>query len=102
MGFSEGGEFNDVLNDNYLSGVVTVQTTETELKVGGSRLSGRELLTVYNKSNSSIYVGPSGVTTTTGIEVEKGQLGYFPYGDNIAVYAVVASGTADVVVQEAS
>lgn len=100
MGIGENNsEYSDVLEDVLLQGVVTVGTTQTELKVGGSVESEREVVRVYNKSNDTIYVGPSGVTTTTGEPLKKNGYMEMPIGTQ-SIYAIVASGTADVIVWE--
>lgn len=93
------GEYNDVWEDTLLQGVVTVSTTQTELKVGGSVDSDRETVRVYNKSNAIVYIGPSGVTTSTGEPLNKNQWIEMPIGTQ-SLYAIVASGTADVIVWE--
>lgn len=100
MGIEDNNsEYSDVLEDVMLQGVVTVGTTQTELKVGGSVEPEREVVRVYNKSNSTIYVGPTGVTTTTGEPLKKNGYMEMPIGTQ-SIYAVVDSGTADVIVWE--
>lgn len=93
------GEYNDVLEDLLLQGVLTIGTTQTELKVGASVDSDREVIRVFNNSNQTIYVGPNGVTTSTGEPVYKKQSLEMPIGTQ-SLYAIVASGTADVIVWE--
>lgn len=92
-------EYSDVLEDVILQGVVTVGTTQTELKVGASVESEREVVRVYNKSNSTIYVGPNGVTTITGEPLKKNGFMELPIGTQ-SLYAIIDSGTADVIVWE--
>ncbi len=92
-------EFGDVLEDVILQGLVTINTTQTELKVGPSVDPDREVVRVYNSSNSTIYVGPSGVTPSTGEPVRKKQSFEMPIGTQ-SLFAVVDSGTADVIVWE--
>lgn len=99
-GLNLSSEYSDVVNDSYISGSVSVTSTEIEAKVGGSRLAGREILTIYNSSTSVIYHGPTGVTTSTGVRIEKGQTIDIPVGDNIGVFLIAASGTNSVIVQE--
>ena len=100
MGISLSSEYSDVLEDSYLQGVVTVSTTETQAKVGASNLEGRELLRIVNKSSVTIYIGPTGVTTTNGEPLLKNQVIEMPVGSGIDVYMIVSSGTADIIVQE--
>jgi hypothetical protein len=99
MPITTSSEFSDVLSDNYVAGAITVTTSQTEAKVGGSRLIGREYITVYNNSSQTIYFGPSGVTTSSGTPLEKGQTAGFPAGD-IGIFLIVSGGTANVRIQE--
>lgn len=100
MPINESSEFSDVVTDNYVSGAISVSTTQTEAKVGGSRLSGRECLRIYNNSTTTIYFGPTGLTSSTGEPIYKGQGVTIMVGD-IGVYLLTASGTAsDVRIQE--
>lgn len=92
-------EFGDVLENVMVQGSVTIQTTQTELKVGATREPQREVVRVYNNSNSTIYVGPAGVTSSTGEPLFKKQSMEMPIGDQ-ALYAIVGSGTASVIVWE--
>lgn len=99
---SNASEYSDVLQDAYVSGPVTVTTTQIEAKVGASRLSGREALTITNTSTTVVYYGPTGVTTTgagMGDSLMKGQSVSMPIGD-MGVFLRTASGSATVVVQE--
>lgn len=97
-----GGSKYDLANDGYVSGEVTVGTSAVEAKVGGSALSGREILIIYNKSNSSIFYGPSGVTTSTGIELKKNQFVSIPAGEALSVYLISGSAGNIIIVQEMS
>ena len=94
------GEFDDVLEDAYLSGTVTVGTTEVEAKVGGAPLSGRELLKIQNSGNVTIYYGPTGVTTSTGIPIFKNQTVAIPVGEALNVYLISAQAGQTARVQE--
>lgn len=100
MGIEDGnGEFNDVLEDIILQAVVTIGTTETELAVSGSPDPDREVVRVYNSSNQTIFVGPAGVTASTGEPLRRRQSMEMPIGTQ-SLFAVTASGTADVIVWE--
>ena len=52
----------DTQNGSLLSTVVTVGTTEIELKVGGSALANRKELYIENVGNRTAWVGPTGVS----------------------------------------
>jgi hypothetical protein len=85
---------------SFVQGVVTVTGTEIEAKVGGSRKDGRQMLRIFNKSSVTIYFGPTGVTTTTGEPLLKGQGITIPANDSCAVFLIAASGSNDVIVSE--
>lgn len=100
-GISFDPEFSDVDNDGYVSGPVSVTSTAVEAKVGASRLTGREAITITNKGSKTVYYGPSGVTATTGDVLYKDQFVSLPFGAGVGVFVVCASGdTATVIVQE--
>ena len=103
MGLTNGGELDDVNNDGYVSGSVAVTSVAVEAKVGASRLYGREIITLTNKGPKTVYYGPSGVTSTTGDTLLKGQFVSLPFGDNVPVYIICAAAeTATVIVQESA
>lgn len=100
MGIEDNNsEYSDVLEDIILQGVVTIGTTQTELKVGGSVDPEREVVRVYNPTSTVIYVGPSGVTPSTGEPVRRRQSMELPIGTQ-SLFAIVSSGTTDVIVWE--
>jgi hypothetical protein len=91
----------EAAEDSYVSGVVSVSTSQIVAKVGASNLAGREVLRIFNNSSTTIYFGPSGVTSTTGEPLFKNQWVEIKVKDTISIYLVTASGTAtDVRVQE--
>lgn len=94
------GRDDEIVNVDYIQGVLSVGTTQVEAKVGASKLERRQMLRVFNKSNSTIYFGPSGVTTTTGEPIEKDQWVNIPVGDQISVFLIAASASNDVIVSE--
>lgn len=101
MPLNVSGEYDDVINDSYVVGVVAVGTTQIEAKASTNRLEGRENLRIYNNSSKTIYFGPSGVTISTGEPILKKQWVSISVGDNIAVYLITDSGTAtDIRIQE--
>jgi hypothetical protein len=94
-------EFSDVNNDGYVSGSISVSTTQVEAKVGTNRLVGREVLTITNNGPNVVYYGPTGVTATTGDKLLKGQFLSTPLGSAIGLFLICATGqTATVIVQE--
>lgn len=93
-------EFSDVLQDGYVTGTVSVGTSETQAKVGSNPLSGRELLYIENRSSNTIYYGPSGVTTSNGARLFKDQFVFLPVGQGVLVFLIAGSSGNTVVVQE--
>lgn len=101
MGFSAGSGFADVVNDAYVAGQVTVGTTEVIAKSSTNNLAGRQELLIYNlETNDTIYFGPSGVTTSTGIPIQPGEVANFPFGDEINLYLIADTAGNVVQVQE--
>lgn len=74
---------------------VSVATTATALHSTESADSDPISLVIYNNGASTIYVGGSGVTTSTGIPVAAGAclVGELAAGER--VYGIVASGTVE-------
>lgn len=101
MGIGYDPEFADVMNDAYVSGSVSVSTSQVEAKVGANRLTGREVLHITNKGTNRVYFGPSGVTVSTGDFLEKNQSVAIAVGDGIGVFLICDTGqSATVIVQE--
>lgn len=78
-------------------------TSEILLAVGSSNLVNRQELVVFNDGLQTIYVGPSGVTssgTNKGLPIEPAETFNPPSGDGLEFYAVTASGSSDVIIQE--
>lgn len=99
MGVNLNGQFNDVNDSGMVQGELTLGTSQTELKVGGSQLANRQYVRVFNKSNSTIYIGPAGLSTTTGEPLYKKQWAEFAIGSQ-QLFALVESGTENVIVWE--
>lgn len=92
----------DLINEGTgVQAAITVSTTAIEAKVGASPLSNRKLLTVYNNSNQTIYWGfTSGVLTTTGTPIVKGQQASWDVGDNQSIFLIASTGSNDVRITE--
>ncbi len=84
-----------------LATAVTVTASGTELPP--TPLANRRGLVIYNNGAVTIYVGGSGVTSSSGIPVAAGTYGpAIESGSNMPVYAVTSSGTCDVRILEYS
>lgn len=83
----------DVSNNGGVEGALTVGTSAVEVKVGGSALANRKLVTLSNNSAATIYWGyTSGVTTTTGTPLLKGQERGWECGPGTSIWVI--AGTA--------
>ena len=81
---------------------ISVTTTATELKVGASTQVERKVL-ILQPSDSKVWIGfDNSVTTSNGIEVFKRQTVFLEVGEDITVYAITDTGTADVRIAEMS
>lgn len=87
-------------NISFIATNKTINTTESLASVGGSNLSNRKTLVIFNRGSQTIYYGPSGVDDTTGIAIEKDELITLDVGQNILVYLVTKTGNATVTIQE--
>ena len=70
---------------------VTITTSPTLIATG---LNGASWLYVHAPTaGNTIYVGPSNVTTATGLELPKGELHEFWLAETDKIYGIVATST---------
>jgi len=70
---------------------VTIGTTPTLIATG---LNGTSWLYLHAPTGSNtIFIGPSSVTTATGLELPKGALHSFWLAETDKVYGIVATST---------
>jgi hypothetical protein len=101
VGISYSGNRADVLESSYLTGTLAVSITQVEAKVGVSALAERQLLIIQNKGANSVYIGPTGVTSTTGFKLEKNAYITMAISGDISVFLICeAAQSATVVIQE--
>lgn len=100
MGFFQGGKFNETAEAAYTGGAITVGTSQILAAVTGTNMVGRQELLIYNKSAVTIFFGPSGVTTATGIPIESTGVLNLPFGDSVSVYLIAGTAGNSVIVQE--
>ena len=87
----------DTLHADPVLTEVTVGTSEVALPP--NPLRGRKYVMIQNKTGSSIFIGPSGVTTTVGVEIASGATERIALG-RAQLYAIKASGSGSVFVLE--
>jgi hypothetical protein len=73
---------------------VSVGTTATLIIAATKPNTSRQSVTIYNTSGATVFVGGSGVTTTTGHGIVAGGSLTLPVSG--PVYGVVASSTSTV------
>ena len=105
MSISHNPDQSDVVGKSYVSKRISVSTTEVEAKVGGAALADRQELILFNDSAVTIYVGPTGVTSSgdnKGLPIDENETINMQVGDGIGVFMITASGSASIIVQELS
>jgi len=65
MSVGNSSYYSDVVTSG-VQGVVAVGGTATELKAGGTRLSGRQFLVIFNDGIALIFTGPSPSVSPSG------------------------------------
>lgn len=93
----------DVINQAGVQSALTVTTTPIEVRVGGSRLENRKLVSVFNDGSQTIFWGYTNtVTSATGTHIFKNQLVSWDVGDGLAIWLVASSGSHACRITEAS
>lgn len=77
---------------------VSVTTTATALPT--TALTGRRKIYIQNLDSQAIFLGGSGVTTANGLRIAAGGVFEDEVGDDVALFAICATGTADVRILE--
>lgn len=90
------------------TGAATVTTSQASITTGaaqsivaartGAPGTGRVAATLYNSGTATVYVGASGVTTSTGLPLLAG--GALTLNTTAAIYGTAASGTQTIGVAE--
>lgn len=84
----------DIANSAAVASASSVTTTSAALL--GSEQSNRKYLLMANNGNKIVYIGPSGVSTSSGFPLAPGGYAELRVGAAIALHAVAQSGTQDV------
>lgn len=90
------------INDapNVSADINAVSVATTEVSLSATPLAGRTRIIVQNSGSNSIFVGPTGVLISTGIEVSKGGTLSLELGEDVELFGICASGTQDTRVLE--
>jgi len=84
---------NDAPNVSASASAASVTDSEVLL---GTAISGRTRILIQNNSNNPIFVGPTGVSVSTGLEVSKNSTLSLELGESIDLYGIASTGTNDV------
>lgn len=89
-------------NGSIAVAAISVGTTATKLGTGasGAPLANRKRIRVQNLGSVVVYLGPSGVTSSSGLRLAAGGNDEIELGPGVDLYGRTASGTADVRVME--
>lgn len=86
---------NDNVDTDLISGAIVVTSTAIAANVSGTNLVNRKFISITPRA-SGVFMGDSGVTTTTGTPLFLNQTITLDISDNVDVYLIVASGSANV------
>ena len=81
------------------SSSLTLTTQNQAYKCPSSELSDRQVLVIYNASDSDIYIGGSDVSTSNGLTLASEK--YIVIGAESGVYAVCGSASKSIRLLEA-
>ena len=102
----QGGSWTVTANDAALANTAIENTQEdvttTSSALLASQLANRKYLYVQNLGSKKCYIGKSGVTTGTGIEMGPQTLAEIRLGPAVSLHAVASSGTNDFRIMELS
>lgn len=90
----------DVQNEADTAIESTAKSVSTTGALLASQLSGRKFMLVQNLGSKHVYVGKSGVSSSSGLQLAPGMIFEFQLGPSISMHAVSAAGTQDVRIME--
>ena len=99
MPIVDNADRSDILESGYIAGTRVIGTVQVEAKVGESRLSFRQHLTIHNNGPGIIYIGPEGVTTQNGRPLYPGATMDMAVGD-LGIFIISNTSNNTVVIQE--
>lgn len=93
----------DISENGGVNGTLTVGTTAVEVKVGGSALTNRKQVSLYNSSTRVMYWGHSNaVTTSNGIAIFKDQERGWSVGTGTSIWVICDTPAQTVRVAESA
>ena len=90
------------INGPATTGAISVTTTAQVVRVGGSNLSKRSVISIQPIDGDIFYGADSGVTSSTGTKIFQGGKFFLECADTLDIYVVAASGSVDTRIGEYS
>lgn len=75
------------------SGAKTASSSASAIAAGTAELKRGVIVKVPSTAGESVYVGPAGVTSSNGFQLEPGDKEMFPASTLASLYVVTASGS---------
>jgi len=92
----------DAVSSNSIAvGKKTVGTNQVALYAGSANLSGRRRIRLRCVGNDAVYVGTSGVTTSTGYPILPGEEKIFDISAAVTLYGISSSNQTVHIIEEA-
>lgn len=92
-----GGGGGSTTNSNLYTGQVTVNTTQVQVSSSSHTLSNGIILKAPTTNAASIYVGLTGVTTSTGDIIEPGEARGYAVNNTNLLYIISVASTTDII-----
>lgn len=84
-------------NSHCYTNQVTVNTTQVQISAVSHTLSNGIIIKAPSTNSDNIYVGLTGVTTTTGDMLEPGEVRGYAVSNLNLLYIISASSTTDII-----
>jgi hypothetical protein len=92
---------NPSANISLQSSAVAIDDTAGGTELAATPLAGRRKLLIQNQGNGEVYIGQTGVTTATGVELRRRTSLELEIGEDVNIFAICDTGeTADLRVLE--
>jgi hypothetical protein len=96
-GSGGGGGGGSSTNANCYTGQVTVNTTQTEVSTSSHTLTNGIIIKAPSTNVANIYIGLTGVTTSTGDILEPGDVRGYAVNNTNLLYIISVASTTDII-----
>ena len=103
--FSDAGKYRAYVSSiergsSIAHAALSVGLTQIAAQAGGSPLTNRRGILIQNLGTKSIFIGATGVTTSSGIEIQSKTSLWLAISEATTMYAISTAATQDVRVLE--